>query len=151
MGALCHFEPLYRLSAVRLLMWSRQSTFLLVVLLVGGCAASTESHGRGMDVGSDEARFLEEGEWPRTCDEAVTWVVSHLDANRVEVIKTTPRDQLIQFHHGRGTGIRNNFGLWRGNRELPDSCLALEPGAQYHPDSVSMIIIEQTWDRLHSQ
>jgi hypothetical protein len=132
-------------------MWSRQSAFLLLILLVGGCTASARSGSGDAKAAPEDAPFLKEDEWPRTCDEAVAWVVNHLDADSTEIVRRTPRDELIKFHHGWGTGIRNNFGLWRGNRELLESCLALEPGAQYHSDSVSMIIIERTWDRLHSQ
>jgi hypothetical protein len=132
-------------------MWLRRISFLMLVLLLGGCAASVRSDSGEAKAAPEDASFLTVDEWPRTCDEAVSWVVNHLDAESTEIVRNTPRDELIKFHHGWGTGIRNNFGLWRGNRELLESCLALEPGTQYHPDSVSMIIIERTWDRLHSQ
>jgi hypothetical protein len=67
-----------------------------------------------------------------------------------KTVKETPREDLIKYHHGWGTGIRNNFGLWRGNNSLMQSCLALRENQQTHPDSVSMIIIEETWAQLNN-
>ena len=55
------------------------------------------------------------------------------------------KTDLILFHHGGGTGIRNDFGLWRGNDKLIGSC---GKGQQVHPDSCSMLIIEAVWDLL---
>lgn len=59
-------------------------------------------------------------------------------------MRSTSEDDLIQFHHGWGTGIRNSFGLWRGNTALLESCGAKD----IHPDRCSMIIIERVWQRL---
>jgi len=53
-----------------------------------------------------------------------------------------PEEQLIRFHHGWGTGIRNEFGLWKGNKELLADCHA------EHPDDASMVIIQAVWERL---
>ncbi|GEM_PF-3358591 len=36
-----------------------------------------------------------------------------------ERVRSTPRKDLTQLHHGWGTGIRNAFGLWAGNKALP--------------------------------
>jgi hypothetical protein len=58
-------------------------------------------------------------------------------------VRGTPRGDLIRFHHGWGTGIRNAFGLWGGNRALLDSC------GGGHPDDASMVIIEAVWKHLH--
>ena len=48
-------------------------------------------------------------------------------------VRATSRDDLIQFHMGWGMGIRNAFGLWRGNDRLMKSCNV------EHPDDCSMI------------
>ncbi len=97
----------------------------------------------------EESKFLEKNEWPVTCDAAVVWLVEHLDNESKTTVKETPREGLIKFHHGWGTGIRNNFGLWRGNQALMESCMALREGEQFHPDTVSMILIEEAWARLN--
>ncbi len=64
-----------------------------------------------------------------------------------ETVKNTPEEHLIMFHHGWGTDIRNDFGLWSDNEELLKSC-----GAEWmDADSASAIIIEAVWKRLHEK
>lgn len=56
------------------------------------------------------------------------------------------KDDLIQFHHGLGTDIRNAYGLWGLSWE-PD----IIDGADHsdnHPDAVSMKVITKVWERL---
>jgi len=55
-----------------------------------------------------------------------------------EIIKNAPKEDLIRFHHAWGTGMRNEFGLWGGNKELLASCGSTD----MHPDDASMVIIE---------
>lgn len=59
-------------------------------------------------------------------------------------VRATKRQDLIMFHHGWGTGIRNYYGLWRGNEKL----IASACGKPCHPDDASMIIIEDVWNEL---
>lgn len=98
---------------------------------------------------ADEAKILKEHEWPKTCKAAVHWLINNMDEKSKKSVKETPREDLIKYHRGWGAGIRNNYGLWRGNELLIQSCLALRENEEIHPDSVSMIIIEETWDELH--
>jgi len=80
-------------------------------------------------------------DWPSTVDEAAAELVAGLDAESMTTLLATERADLIQYHHGWGTGIRNSFGLWGGNDALMKSC------GKPHPDDCSMVIIEATWDR----
>ena len=82
--------------------------------------------------------------WPKTVDEAVSRIIAGLsDADRKQV-NETKKEALILFHQGWGTGIRNQFGLWRGNTNLMADCHA------QHPDDASMVIIEAVWLRLQN-
>lgn len=96
-----------------------------------------------------ESEFLAEKDWPRSCDEAVDWLIEALGESSKIKIKETPREALIRYHHGLGRAIRNNFGLWRENYELLESCMQIRPHQDFHPDTVSMIIIEKTWEKLN--
>ena len=75
-----------------------------------------------------------------------TWV--HWDAVLSEddkrTLKNTPYGDLIIFHHGWGTGIRNEFCLWRGG-SLQN--WFRDHGVE-HPDSMSQILIELYWAHL---
>lgn len=90
---------------------------------------------------------IERETWPATVDEAATRLVATLDEESKGRVRETKREDLIQFHHGWGTGIRNGFGLWRGNSRLLASCGAGKP---VHPDDCSMLIIEAVHERLQT-
>lgn len=95
----------------------------------------------------EEAAKLEEEKktWPKTADEAVTRILSTMPEKDRKIVRETSKDDLIQFHHGWGTGIRNSFGLWRGNTALQ------EDTKKKHPDAASMVIIEAVWARLQKE
>ena len=65
-------------------------------------------------------------------------------------VRATPKDQLIIFHLDWGTGIRNTYGLWRGNTDLLNSCAALAPGTEPEAEPVSMVLIKLVWERLQT-
>jgi hypothetical protein len=90
----------------------------------------------------------QERPWPVTCQEAIDRLVRELDERSKARVRNTREKDLILFHHGWGTGIRNKYGMWRGNTALVDSCIARRAGAERHPDEASMIIIEEVWKAL---
>ena len=84
-------------------------------------------------------------EWPLTVDDAVRRILAPMSAEDKEHIRSTKKDDLILYHHGWGTGIRNQFGLWEGNDSLMADCHA------DHPDGASMVIIRAVWQRLQTK
>jgi len=80
--------------------------------------------------------------WPRTVEQAVTNILGSMSEEDKQKVRATKREDLIRYHHGWGTGIRNGLGLWRGNRQLLADCNA------QHPDDASMVIIDAVWERL---
>ncbi len=85
--------------------------------------------------------------WPKTVDEAVQRMIDELPAEMLLEIAYTPKDHLIMYHRFLGMGIRNRYGLWRGNTSLLRSC----GSADMHPDSASTVIIKATWERLREK
>lgn len=85
--------------------------------------------------------------WPKTLPEAVQKALSSLSPEGKEIIRNTPVGDLIRFHHGWGTQIRNQFGLWQGNKEL----LRGYGSERMHPDSASMVIILAVWKELREE
>lgn len=84
------------------------------------------------------------GEWPTTVDATVKDILSKMSEKDKEFVRNTNLGDLIKFHHGWGTGIRNYYGLWRGNEALiSDAC-----GQPCHPDGASMKIIYAVWHAL---
>ena len=82
--------------------------------------------------------------WPLTLDAVVERLLGLMSDADKEVVRNTPEDKLIRFHFPWGMGIRNEFGLWRGNTQLLESC-----GGE-HPDDASSVIIRAVWERLQT-
>ena len=60
----------------------------------------------------------ERAAWPKTLDEAVTCILGEMDDADKARVRDMKKEDLAQFYHGWGTGIRNEFGLWKGNTNL---------------------------------
>lgn len=83
--------------------------------------------------------------WPSTLNEAVTRLIDDMDDTDKKSVRETKHRELILFLHGWGTGIRNEFGLWRGNTNLIADCHGKDP------EDTSMIIVEEVWQRLQKR
>jgi hypothetical protein len=111
-------------------------SIVIVIALVGCHPAKPPVHKTYVPTQAERAG------WPKTLDEAVTNILASMsDADKTQV-RDTKKSDLILFHHSWGMGIRNEFGLWKGNTNLMSDCHADEP------DAASMVIIEAVWQRL---
>lgn len=110
--------------------------FLIALLIIGVPATAQE-----------DQEVLGADTWPTTVEATVDDIISALSEKNKETVRTTKREDLIKFHHGWGTGIRNHYGLWRGNNKLLESAC----GRACHPDDASMIIIEEIWNKLQRE
>lgn len=111
---------------------------LIAAFLVFIWIATAEPEAGPELLGSDD--------WPVTVEEAVHDIlprISPLVKLRLMLMK---KEDLISFHFGFGTWIRNRYGLWRGNDKLILSAC----GFRCHPDDASMKIIEALWEAEHS-
>jgi len=83
--------------------------------------------------------------YPRTIEAAINKLIETLDKKERDIIKNTAKGELIMFHHGFGTAIRNTFGLWNNNPALLKDCKC------EHPDDASMVIIKALWKKLNEK
>lgn len=112
---------------------------LLALLLSLNLMGSSFAQSREETLTSDN--------WPTTVKATVMDLLSKMPDENKETIRKTRKDDLIMFHHGWGTGIRNHYGLWRGNHALvEDAC-----GEGCNPDDASMVIIEAVWEALQDE
>jgi len=88
--------------------------------------------------------MAQSSDWPRTIEEAADRILENMSADDRARVRDTKREDLIGFHFGWGTGIRNAFGLWTGNQALLDS------SGSDDPDDCSMRIIECVWEKLRA-
>lgn len=112
--------------------------FLLAILLTG-CTTSLVAEEE------DEEKMLSPSNWPTTMDATAKDIIKSLSAKNKEIVRNTKKEELIMFHHGWGTGIRNHYGLWRGNAQLLKDVCGKE---DCDPDHASMLIIEKVWELL---
>lgn len=93
-----------------------------------------------------------------TFDQIVDDIVSKMtDEDKIELSKLEAKD-MIKFHHGVGTFIRNEYGLWRrdnpltamwfidtesGNEKFINNGIDDHPN---HPDAISMNILYGVWE-----
>ncbi len=85
---------------------------------------------------------------PKDLDDAHRQLEKLLPAKelrRVRAMKS--EDDMIVYHMGLGTGLRNDWGLWRGSR-LARYFNAL--GIR-HPDDMSGIILDTFWCKIHDR
>lgn len=85
-------------------------------------------------------------EWPKSVDEAVERLMAELSDEDKKILKDTPEMELVKYHFGIGMYIRNEFGLWQGNKDLLESCCG--SGYCQDPDEASFVIIKALWKRL---
>jgi hypothetical protein len=93
---------------------------------------------------------------PQTLSEAVSRLKDILSEEDLVYIKNMGKDEdVISLHMGLGNWIRNNFGLWGGNRSLKRDCfpdMASNPYAinTIDPDDCSHEILKALWRDLQN-
>jgi hypothetical protein len=90
---------------------------------------------------------LAEDSLPKTVQEAVDRMIAALNLEEKELIKNAVEADLVEFHFGLGTGIREVFQFWHGNKDL----LKSRGSEEMHPDDAAMVIIEALWRKLQTR
>jgi hypothetical protein len=85
---------------------------------------------------------------PKTVDQAVGRLISELSFKDKSTIANMAEIELSVLHKTTGEYIRNEFGLWSGNKDLMTSCCFFAKRDKVSEDEASMIIIRELWKRL---
>ena len=84
---------------------------------------------------------------PRTLDECFAVLAKKLPAETLVEMQRGSEDDMSRYHHGLGTWLRNNWGLWdRGPLYQHFHALGLN-----HPDDMSGVILDSFWRYLHER
>ena len=97
------------------------------------------------DVASSSEQGRKDVYIPKDLDDCFVELRKILPEKTVEEMKTGTEKDMIQYHHGLGTWLRNNWGLWEGSRL---SKWFNEKGIR-HPDDMSGIIFDSFWRHLN--
>lgn len=93
-----------------------------------------------VDVFWHETRVL-----PTIVEEAVALLMGRLSDEEKAFVRSLPEGELAsRLHFTLGMAIRNDFGLWGGNKALLRSCGSETMSA----DDASSVIIKALWRRL---
>ena len=86
----------------------------------------------------------QERQVPKTVDEAATRLVREsVDARALDWILRNPRETVVtDLYSDFGRGLRNEFGLWKGNRDLLASC------GTDDPEGCSVAILRALWQKV---
>jgi len=81
---------------------------------------------------------------PQSVAEAVSALLAQIKPEDKEQIRRMEQKDLTDLHFSLGMYIRNNFGLWQGNRALLADC------GNVHEDDASGVIIQALWRALQA-
>ena len=84
---------------------------------------------------------------PKNLEDCFVELKKMLHPTLINEMRLQSEDDMILYHHGLGTWIRNNWALWAKGRL---SKYFNEVGIK-HPDDMSGIILTSFWRHLHSQ
>jgi hypothetical protein len=84
---------------------------------------------------------------PANLDDAFSELQRMLTPMLIDDMRSRPEEDMIIYHHGLGTWMRNNWALWQGSR-LSEYFNGL---GIHHPDDMSGIIITSFWRRLNNR
>jgi hypothetical protein len=85
---------------------------------------------------------------PKTVDEAVKRLISDMSLKDRTIVANMAEVELSLLHAHLGEYIRNDFGLWSGNKDLMTSCCFFAKKEKVQEDEASSIIISELWKRL---
>ena len=105
-----------------------------------------EDKKSGVDFGPDTKRKLSKP--PITVDQAVERLISELSFKDKTIIANMAEVELSVLHTTVGEYIRNEFGLWSGNKDLLTACCFFAKRDKVSEDDASSIIIRELWKRL---
>ena len=84
---------------------------------------------------------------PTDLDDCFKELKKMLPSETVNKMKSGPEKDMIKYHFGLGTWMRNNWGLWAGSR-LRDYLHKL---GLRHPDDMSSVILKSFWRHLNGK
>ena len=87
------------------------------------------------------------GHWPTTVAGAVRVLLSFLTKRDKLALQRLKEKDLAVVHIGVGMFIREEFGLWEGNRALLKAC----GSTSMHPEDASMVIMKALWKRVRKK
>jgi len=84
---------------------------------------------------------------PANLDDSLVQLYCLLEPETIQKMANGSEDEMVRYHHGLGTGLRNSWGLWTKSRLY---VYFYDLGLR-HPDDMSGVILKSFWRRLNDQ
>ena len=125
------------------------STTALLLLILHASAAQEQGGAAPPSDTLEQGKNRERQETyiPKDLEDCFVELNRLLSKDLIETMRTGAEEDMIYYHHGLGTWIRNNWGLWKGSRL---SRWFNEKGI-HRPDDMSGIIFDSFWRHLNAQ
>jgi hypothetical protein len=121
------------------------AVFLAIVL--GLCLPTAPAHAVSQKATHKNLQQERTSYVPKDLEECLSELDKLLSAEDRNTIRSKAEDGLWEYHVGFGTGLRNDWGLWRHSRLAQ----YFEKIGVDHPESMTSIIIRSYWRRLNHQ
>ncbi|MFH2219261.1 MAG: putative molybdenum carrier protein [Pseudomonadota bacterium] len=86
--------------------------------------------------------------YPKTVDEAVDRLISELQLKDRTTLSNMSAEEVAALNRTLGKYVRDNFGLWRDNPALIESCRRISKTDVSNEDVASMVILIALWEKL---
>lgn len=132
----------------------RQDPFWGVYYLLGGKFMKPKNQRKKY-----KERHPNNLDWPATLEDAVEKLLIFLDTTQKDKLREISKEDLV-CDFGLLMWVRNQFGLWAGNKKLLEDCAIFsneifvsdkELFYFISADEASGIILEQTWKKLQDE
>lgn len=119
---------------------------VLILLIFSSASFFGEENGVRLNPTEDENSMT--GYYiPVDIEDCFTELNKMLPGELIDKMSEGTESEMINYHHGLGTWIRNNWGLWSDSK-LSQYFNSLEI---FHPDDMSSIILNSYWKRLNGK
>lgn len=88
---------------------------------------------------------------PESVDEAVDMLHVNMSLNDEVLLATINEEYLCDAYFALGHQIRHEFGFWKGNDALLESCRILSGDRNLNVDAASMVIIKALWEKVKNE
>jgi hypothetical protein len=86
--------------------------------------------------------------YPKTVDEAVDRLISEMHLKDRTTMANMSAEEVAALNQTLGKYVRDNFGLWRDNQGLIESCRRISKTDVSNEDVASMVILIALWEKL---
>jgi len=119
--------------------------FAILLFISAGCTKTDNFSPFTVEEVTEE---VDEAYIPKDLDDCFAHLKKLLKPEDIVKMRSGTEDDMIQYHHGLGRWMRNNWGLWGEGSRLAKW---FNSKGIMHPDDMSGIILDSFWRHLNDK